>query len=268
MLTSSQTSTPTLTKVVEVPPAFTPTVPAPGPAILYFRASVEEASPGDTIVLEWAYICEEPIESFLYFPTFVPGHPSYSRCHANPTGSMSYTVHKWDYNPIRFTLLVCGRVQEEIAVTLHCPDQWFFAGGPKECPSGPAITSPGAEEHFERGAMVWVRALDRIYVLYGDGQPPRWEVFTDEFEEGMPESDPNIVPPPGLYQPIRGFGKLWREKPWVRDRLGWAVDQEVGFDTAVQSTSRPCCDVAYIQALDGGVWELAPGGDGWSHISP
>ena len=46
---------------------------------------------------------------------------------------------------------------------------------------------------------------------------------------------PSIVPPWGYYQPVRGFGKAWRQEPGVRDRLGWATDTERGFSAAVQS---------------------------------
>ena len=47
-------------------------------------------------------------------------------------------------------------------------------------------------------------------------------------------TDPAIVPPDGRFQPIRGFGKLWRERPDVRDRLGWALGVELGFDAKLQ----------------------------------
>src|SRR5262245_60288081 len=33
-------------------------------------------------------------------------------------------------------------------------------------------------------------------------------------------------PPAGLYEPIRGFGKLWRSNPQVRNTLGWAAGPE------------------------------------------
>jgi hypothetical protein len=79
-------------------------------------------------------------------------------------------------------------------------------------------------------------------------------------------SDPDIDPPPRLYQPVRGFGLLWREEPGVRERLGWAVDREEGYQTALQRTSHRYWDL-YIRALDGGVWKLGPNGSSWEHIS-
>jgi hypothetical protein len=87
-----------------------------------------------------------------------------------------------------------------------------------------------AEQVFEGGRMLWVQPTDQIWVLVvtetGHGT---WTVYNDTFEEGDPEFDPNIVPPQGLYQPTRGFGKLWRENVEVREALGWASTPEFGY---------------------------------------
>jgi hypothetical protein len=78
--------------------------------------------------------------------------------------------------------------------------------------------------------MVWFdqdsRMSKAIYVLFDDGSFAR---FDDTWEEGQPVSH-NQNPPPGLYEPIRGFGKIWFEGTGarVRERLGWATDQEQG----------------------------------------
>ena len=74
------------------------------------------------------------------------------------------------------------------------------------------------------------------------------------------------MPPPGYYQPVRGFGLVWREQPNVRDRLGWALAPEAGFETAVQHTSYPKYNHTYLRALDGNVWWLWPEHSGWEKI--
>lgn len=82
-----------------------------------------------------------------------------------------------------------------------------------------------AEQPFEHGRMFWIAPRQEIWVLVS-GEQGRgvWTVYRDTFVEGEPESDPEIEPPDeGLYQPRRGFGKLWRENPEVREALGWAV---------------------------------------------
>ncbi len=99
------------------------------------------------------------------------------------------------------------------------------------CPTDVEKGIWSAEETFQNGYMFWRGDLRRIYVLYNNHT---WQVFTDTWEEGDPESDPNIVPPSGFYQPELGFGKVWREQPGVRDNLGWATMEERGFSASIE----------------------------------
>jgi hypothetical protein len=47
------------------------------------------------------------------------------------------------------------------------------------------------------------------------------------------ESDPEVDPPDDLFQPTRGFGKVWRERLTddQRETLGWATSPEIGYTT-------------------------------------
>jgi hypothetical protein len=101
------------------------------------------------------------------------------------------------------------------------------------CPTEAEKSVQAAEETFEDGYMFWREDLGRIYALYDDSST--WQSFADTWKEGDPESDPAIVPPAGFYQPVRGFGKVWREEPGVRDNLGWATMEERGFSASVQA---------------------------------
>lgn len=87
-----------------------------------------------------------------------------------------------------------------------------------------------AEQLFEHGRMFWIGPIKQIWVLKitseGHGT---WSVYQDTFVDGEPENDPSLVPPDGRYQPQRGFGKLWRESPGLRDTLGWGVTPEFGY---------------------------------------
>lgn len=89
-----------------------------------------------------------------------------------------------------------------------------------------------AEQVFEKGRMFWLQPVDQIWVMVvtreGGGD---WSVYQDTFEEGQPESDPSLTPEAGFQQPERGFGKLWRENPNVREALGWAITPEFGYVT-------------------------------------
>ena len=225
-----------------------------------------EADPGDAITLEWQ--SSGGNQASLYH--LMSSGQLDGWWEVEPTGSMDYDIPVESRNWEGFVLFVLDEAehvaQATLQVTLRCPDTWFFSPAPDECPSSPPVFTDGAEQHFEHGLMLWSGAEDWIYVLFDDGAQPAFRVFLDEWDESKPESDPSIAPPVGFYQPARGFGLVWQEKAGVRDRLGWAVDEETGYPTAIQRTSRPKYNVTYIKALDGGVWELGPEGSEWGHI--
>ncbi len=138
---------------------------------------------------------------------------------------------------------------------LACDLSWFFAPAPEACPAGQPTVSAAAEQPFENGVMIWLEASDSILVLHQDG---RWQRFEDTWSEGEPESDPDISPPDGRFQPIRGFGKLWRQQPGVRDALGWALGVELGFESTFQGQApgpdRPM--VTYVRTYNGQIFAL------------
>lgn len=86
-----------------------------------------------------------------------------------------------------------------------------------------ATTSPAAIQRFDNGVMIWVQETGRIYAFLNDG---RWFSYADSFREGDAEFDPAFSPPPGREQPMRGFGKVWREHADLRDAIGWALAKE------------------------------------------
>lgn len=238
----------------------------PGPVIHFFRADVEIADPGDTILLEWTSSGATGAVLYHLLPT---GQFGYSWT-VEPSASMSYQIPETWRNFEHFILRVDDDeglwAQAYLNIPLTCPDTWFFEPAPGECPAAPPIYSPGAEQPFEHGLMLWVREQDAIYILFDDGGVSRWRVVIDQWDEGDPIDDPSIIPPSGFYQPVRGFGLVWRDEPEVRERLGWATALEQGYETAVQRTSRWKYNDIYIRAWDGGVWRLLPEGSGWEHI--
>jgi hypothetical protein len=237
----------------------------PPPVINYFQADVAVADPGDTIELSWSTTNAVSVTIYHLLPTGQLG----TFWDVAATGTMSYTISPGTRNHIDFTLFAANAGGQwtgaGVQILLTCPDTWFFAPEPEICPAAPAEFGAGAEQHFEHGIMLWVQSQDLIYVLSENGQSRQWHPYLDEWEEGMPEDDPAIIPPPGYYQPIRGFGLVWREQTGVRDKLGWAVDTESAYETAVQHTSYSYSNI-YIRAADGNVWRLLPIFSGWEKV--
>ena len=101
------------------------------------------------------------------------------------------------------------------------------------CPTEAEREVALAEEAFERGRMFWRGDSGEIYVLHDDHT---WRAFADTWQEGQPQDDPNLTAPPGLLQPKRGFGKIWREElGGPSSQIGWATEEEQGGTGVVQA---------------------------------
>ncbi len=267
----SPTNTPS--PLPQVPASSTPgplpsgTAGAEGSIINTFRADVEEADPGDTISLEWSTSQAVTVTLWHLAPT-----GQFSRFWEVGTfGSFDYEINNDERNRTTFALSAVdssgNSEMATVAVILRCPDKWFFTNPPDICPARATLKSDGAEQSFEHGFMIWIAGEDRIYVLFDDGNSPNWNAYIDEWDPGEPENDPTHKPPPGMVQPVRGFGLIWREQPMVRERLGWATGGEVAFETALQRTSYAKYNETYIEAADGNIWHLKAERSGWDKIT-
>ncbi|MCB0037821.1 MAG: LysM peptidoglycan-binding domain-containing protein, partial [Anaerolineales bacterium] len=149
--------------------------------------------------------------------------------------------------------------QETIATVQldwDCTYDYFFTPAPDRCATQAAHEINAVYQPFEHGFMVWqpFENTATVYAFFDDGN-----VFlaTDSWVEGDPESDPNLVPPEGLYQPIRGFGNVWRENEWIREQLGWATAEESTYTAIYQSEMRESIPgVAYLTRPDGALLKL------------
>jgi hypothetical protein len=245
------------------------------PSILSFHASPAEIEPGATVTLTWnaraerAYIYELDEEGRLKAPAFtVP-----------LSGNLVIPTNPMLRHQAEFLLFACPEdsdscEQAQTSVAISCPDEWFFPDPPTTCPGPPHFTTVVAQR-FERGAMLWLEAageihlFDEIVVLYDDDEfSPRWQMLVDDWSPGMPENDPGIVPPAGYDQPVRGIGHVWREAPRVRDRLGWAIEEEfVVGDGAFQCEWRRYSH-CYLTGPDDALYVLEPEMSGWSIKAP
>jgi photosystem II stability/assembly factor-like uncharacterized protein len=114
------------------------------------------------------------------------------------------------------------------------------------CPAAEATVTHAALQPFEGGTMFW-RADERaVYVLDENGT---WARYPDTWDESQPSDDPALAPPDGLWQPLRGFGKVWREQlGGPQASIGWALAEERSHEMMVQH-------------FTGGQMFLGPGGE-------
>lgn len=106
---------------------------------------------------------------------------------------------------------------------------------PANFPTNVAAQVQLAEQVFQDGRMFWIRHTRQIWVMVNGPSGSSggdWYCFNDTFVEGEAETDPALVPPEGLIQPRRGFGKLWRTHPELKDGLGWAMTPEFELTSA------------------------------------
>jgi hypothetical protein len=100
------------------------------------------------------------------------------------------------------------------------------------CPVGPDQPTGMAVQHFQYGVMFWRSDLRYIYALLNRHQ---WADYVDTWTDKEPEAG-YVVPPPGLIEPKRGFGKVWRTtlsqpNAWI----GFGVETERGITGRLQA---------------------------------
>ena len=106
-------------------------------------------------------------------------------------------------------------------------------------PVGEWAQMAGAILQFERGWMIYRADTRTIYALVSaadKGSIPIGAVFAfpDTWDESQ-STGGGSGPQPGLHEPQRGFGKVWRENPVLRGNLGYALaPNEQGQDLTIQ----------------------------------
>ena len=94
-------------------------------------------------------------------------------------------------------------------------------------------TVQAAEEKTQGGVLFWRQDTLTIYALRNDGT---WQAYPDTWQAGVHPESWGYAPPAGLYEPIRGFGKLWREQlGGPGGAFGWGTEPERGLSGTVQA---------------------------------
>ena len=105
----------------------------------------------------------------------------------------------------------------------------IYQGDRLGCPTNIAHITWAAWEPFQGGAMLWRDDVNAVTVFYNGGG---WKTLPDQWH-GEPTPSRGD-PPPGLRQPVRGFGWVWGNRDDVFNGLGWAMDEEKGVCLIVQ----------------------------------
>ncbi|HEX5504058.1 MAG TPA: kelch repeat-containing protein [Thermomicrobiales bacterium] len=127
--------------------------------------------------------------------------------------------------------------------------------------------APGVTQQFQKGWMFYRGDTRQIYAICFPSSiwNGTWSVYPDTWAEGQPVGG-GPGPSPGLYEPRRGFGKVWREHPDVRQCLGYAkTADETAFTLPLQpfahglmllDTTYPAAGGQLFVLYDDGTYEL------------
>ncbi|MDO8688909.1 MAG: hypothetical protein Q7R39_02680 [Dehalococcoidia bacterium] len=102
---------------------------------------------------------------------------------------------------------------------------------PLGCAQEPEKVVSMAGQTFQHGFLYWRGDIRQIYAIFDTG---RWVAYPDTWNEGDPSPSVGTPAPPGAFEPVRGFGKVWRDGAGVRTALGWATAGERGFNGAAE----------------------------------
>ena len=249
-------------------PSLSTGTPRPEASLLHFSVDRAMANPGDTITFSWE-VSGTPgvILTVKYWAEVeLPARRDLvtlpARAMVTYTLPLGYDPEQYPGWPDKYTFrlrtsdgaLLSGPASNELLLTFPCSTPLVFSlpadWAPEDtCGIAQAVTGPAAVQLFERGMML--RPPDQpqtIFVLAP--WPGRLNLdteggffsFDDAWKSGDLESDPHLVPPEGRYQPVRGFGQIWRGETGAGAMrlgpdltvLGWATAPERTFTTTAQ----------------------------------
>jgi hypothetical protein len=209
------------------------------PNVLWVGNPTQAESGGDWSGLEIDYISVERLPGALAAmpsPTFTPAAPPAEPSPTPtppPTPSPMATTTALGQNCPGGVDSLLAAAWEQYRQRLGCP-----VGGLQVIPTI-------AEEVFQGGHLFWRSDTDEVYIILDrqfDGaelNEGRWQPAEPGWKwDGSSPDGIGLSPPPGLVEPKRGFGWLWRNHLGGADGpLGWALDKEYGFDNLGQAQS-------------------------------
>lgn len=297
-VTVPRTVMPAITATATAPPASagTPVVQPPSPTSTQ-ETSLPDETPVAPVIHDFRLVAEEEMNpgKRLTFTWSVSGESAMlvagTRQRFIPwwqvplSGTMTIELGQTLFRDPGVSLTVTGTQNEDgtpgeqaietITIPWACEHEYFFAPVPQRCARDGAVSPAAAQQEFEGGRMIWLQPENKIIVLFdhivAGSDAPQMRVYDDTWAEGEPESDPEIEPPANRVQPVRGFGKVWRENLEVREGLGWASGPESAYATTWQfEFNESIGTTSYLQLRSGEIVRLIgyhTGFGSWSYLN-
>ena len=241
-----------------------PQPPVESGEIVSFTAAPGTVNPGAPMTLAWevqgtgGVTIEQSVPNMTQVEQVVSAQ--------SPKGSAEIYLPDYAAYSVTYTLWTANRTASDtVTVGVHCPYTFFF-GEADGCPSGQPFSVGVSYQNFEDGYMIWRSDTNEVYVFYDDGTAAYF-LEQDYGQLDMPDLDEEM-PPLDRDAPSSGFGKVWANAPGVRDKIGWALGDEQGYETTLQGVAQtrvPRPEYAFFITLpDGEV--VGTGYGAWSVV--
>lgn len=246
------------------------------PEVVSFTVSPEVISPGESVTVTW----ETKDGEHATFCSVKNRQQETRICLDLPLVGTHVVHTESDATIYDFSLAIAN---PSAAAPVHsrivCAEvsRLFFEDPAQACGGAPPLYSYAAAQRFEHGLMIWMEATDEYFIFVDN---PNHETYIHilgplELKPGASVDNRVGDVPPGYYEPVSGFGLVWRgevewSSEWTRENLGWALEPEVGFETVFQrGTYHGATWDAYIRDADGrAIWffRVPMAGHFWKYV--
>jgi hypothetical protein len=247
-------------------PAPQPQPAAPTGGVEVFTVSPGTVAPGQPVTLAWQVSGARGVRIEAMVPQMTAAQTVVEAQAAS--GSATVVVPAYAAYSVNYTLRTLdGAAGATAVVQVSCPFTFFFGQG-DGCPTGRAAQVGASYRAFEGGHMIWRSDTNEIYVHFSDGTA---SIFLEQDYAKAPAAELEGAPPLNRQAPDSGFGRVWANAPGVREKLGWALDDEQGYVATAQRvapTRIPRPQFAFYITLPGGevvgsgygAWRIVAGG--------
>ena len=224
-----------------------PDTTQPAGKVVMFTAGPATVNPGAAVTLTWEVVGSDTVTITQSVP-HVTATPVVVQAQSAKGTAQVYVPDYAAYSVIYTLQMVDGEAGAQASIEIHCPYTYFFGAG-DACPSGEAAEVGAVYQQFENGYMIWRSDTNEIYVHFENGGA---RYFTATDYANLPEPQLDQMPPLDRQAPSAGFGKVWANAPTIQDQLGWALEDEIGYNATVQGvalTRDPRPTVAFYMSL-------------------